>query len=66
MNTENSKTNNTDKFRLILADKRNLKEKKNLHTARKKTTNNSWLKILLAPYKNKIPKYYKPTRSNIW
>ena len=41
MNTENSKTNNTDKFRLILADKRNLKEKKNLHTARKKTTNNS-------------------------
>ena len=28
MNTENSKTNNTDKFRLILADKRNLKDPK--------------------------------------
>ena len=31
MNTENSKTNNTDKFRLILADKRNLKEKKKIY-----------------------------------
>ena len=28
MNTENSKTSNTDKFRLTLADKRNLKDPK--------------------------------------
>ena len=36
MNTENSKTNNTDKFRLILADKRNLKEKKKFTYRHKK------------------------------
>ena len=36
MNTENSKTNNTDKFRLILADKRNLKEKKKFTYRQKK------------------------------
>ena len=32
----------------------------------KKTANYCWLKILLIPYKNKIPKNYKLARYNIW
>ena len=39
---------------------------RNLHTTRKKTANYWWLKIVLTPYENGIPKNYKFARNNIW
>ena len=32
----------------------------------KKTANYWWLQIVLIPYKNGIPKNYKPARYNAW
>ena len=39
---------------------------RNLQPTRKKTASYWWIKIILIPYKNIIPKGYKPARYNIW
>ena len=41
-------------------------ERQEIYEPEKKTANYWWPEIILIPYKNGIPKNYKPTRCNAW
>ena len=55
-----------DKITSVSKTKKRRWKARNPHTTRKNTANYEWFKIILTPFRNRIPKNYKTVRYSIW